>query len=69
MSSIVNKIQDVIVNEESKISNDTNINELQQLIDEMKRLGVDKKPDYTLPLADTIGKGFYSSLNKVLVVK
>lgn len=64
MNSLVDKVQDTIKVEELKNSKDTNFKELQQLIDDMKKLGVDKKPDYTLPLADTIGKGYYSSLNK-----
>lgn len=69
MSSIAEKIQETIKVEELKNSQDTNFKELQQLIDDMKKLGVDKKPDYTLPLADTIGKNYYSSLNKLQVSK
>jgi hypothetical protein len=69
MDSVADKIQDIIKAEELKNSKDTNFNEVTKLIDNMKKLGVDKKPDYTLPLADTIGKGYYSSLNKVQVNK
>lgn len=69
MNTIVDQIQETIKIEEHKNSKDTNFKELQQLIDDMKKLGVDKKPDYTLPLADTIGKGYYSSLNKIQVNK
>ena len=65
MNSLVNQIQETIKVEEVKNSKDTNFKELQQIIDDMKKLGVDKKPDYTLPLADTIGKGYYFSLNKI----
>lgn len=64
MNRLSDKIQETIRTEELKNSKNSNLIELQQLIDEMKKLGVDKKPDYTLPLADTIGKGYYSSLNK-----
>jgi len=64
MNSLTEKIQETIKAEEFKNSKDTNFKELQQLIDEIKTLGIDKKPDYTLPLADTIGRGYYSSLNK-----
>ncbi len=69
MNSIADKIQETIKAEELKNSKDTNFKEFQSLIDEMKRLGVDKKPDYTLPLTDTIGKGYYSSLNKLQASK
>jgi len=65
MSLLNKKVQETIKAEELKNSNDSNFRELQQLIDDMKRLGIDKKPAYTLPLADTIGKSYYSSLNKV----
>ena len=65
MNSLADKIQETIKVEENKNSKDTNFRELQQIIDDMKKLGIDKKPDYTLPLADTIGKGYYSSLNKL----
>ena len=64
MNSLVDKIQETITAEELKNSKDTNLEELQQVIDDMKKLGIDKRPDYTLPLADTIGKNYYSSLNK-----
>lgn len=64
MNSITDKIQETVKVEELKNSTDTNFKELQKLIDEMKALGLDKRPDYTLPLADTIGKGYYSSLNR-----
>ena len=69
MNSLADKIQETIKAEELKNSKDTDFKELQQLIDDMKKLGVDKKTGYTLPLADTIGKGYYSSLNKVQVNK
>lgn len=64
MDSITEKIQETIKAEEIKNADDISLKELQELIDEIKRLGLDKKPDYTLPLPDTIGRIYYSSLNK-----
>jgi hypothetical protein len=64
MNSIVEKFQETLKIEESKISDDSNFQQVQQFIDEMKKLGLDRKPDYTFPLADTIGKAYYSSLNR-----
>jgi hypothetical protein len=64
MNSIAEKFQETLKIEESKISDDVNFQQVQQFIDEMKKLGLDRKPDYTLPLADTIGKAYYSSLNR-----
>lgn len=69
MNSLADKIQETIKTEEFNNSKDTSFKEFQQLIEDLKKLGVDKKPDYTLPLADTIGKGYYSSLNKMQVGK
>lgn len=69
MDSLANKIQETIKTEELENSKDTSFKETQKLIDDMKKLGVDKKSDYTLPLADTIGKGYYSTLNKAQVTK
>jgi hypothetical protein len=64
MNSIAEKFQETVKIEESKVSNDANFQQAQQFIDEMKKLGLDKKPDYTLPLTDTIGKAYYFSLNR-----
>ena len=69
MNSITEKIQETVRAEEQKSAEDTNFKELQQIIDAMKKIGLDKRPDYTLPLVDTIGKGYYSSLNKHQVGK
>lgn len=63
MSSITEKLQETLKNEEQKNAQDINFHDLQQVIDDMKKLGLDKKPDYTLPLADTLGKGYYSLNN------
>ena len=64
MSSIAEKIKEVLKVEEFQASNDSNFQQVQQFIDEMKKLGLDTKPDYTLPLRDTIGRTYYSSLNR-----
>jgi hypothetical protein len=36
------------------------------VIETMRELGMDRKTDYTFPLTDTIGKTYYSSLNRRL---
>jgi len=63
MNSIAEKLQEAVKTEELKNSADSNFQEVRQLIDEMKRLGLDNKPDYTFPLTDTIGRTYYTSLN------
>ncbi len=64
MNLIAEKFQEILKTEESKISDDANFQQVQQFIDEMKKLGLDRKPDYNLPLTDTIGRAYYSSLNR-----
>lgn len=64
MDSIAEKVKETIKTEEIKNFQNTNLKDFQQLIDEMRRLGIEKKMGYNLPLADTIGKGYYSSLNR-----
>jgi hypothetical protein len=69
MESITDKLQETVKVEEVKNSKDTNFKELAQLLDEMSKIGLDKKSDYSLPLVDTIGRAYYSSLNKHRPVK
>jgi len=64
MKSLAEKLQETVKVEELKNSKDTNFKELQQILDEMEKLGLDKKPDYTLPMVDTIGRAYYMSLNR-----
>jgi hypothetical protein len=66
MNSIAEKIQETIKVEELKNAGDIKFKELKQLIETMRELGMDSKPEYTFPLIDTIGKTCYSSLNKHL---
>ena len=64
MKSIVNKLKETIKLEEKKNANDKNFKEIEQLILEMDKWGYSKKPDYSFPLVDTIGKTTYPTLNK-----
>ena len=64
MKSITDKLKETLKLEEKKNSNDKNFREFDSLIKEMDKLGYSKKPDYSLPLVDTIGKTTYSTLNK-----
>jgi hypothetical protein len=64
MKSIADKLKDTIKLEEKKNANDKHFQEFEQLISQMDKLGVSKKPDYPFPLVDTIGKTIFSTLNK-----
>jgi hypothetical protein len=66
MNSITQKIQETIKTEDVRNAGDMQFIALQQFIQDLKELGMDKKPEYTFPLTDTIGKTYYSSLNRHL---
>ncbi len=63
MKSLAEKLQEII-QEGSRTQNDEDFKKFEQLLGEMKKSGVIKQPNYTLPLVDTIGKTYYSSINK-----
>lgn len=56
MSTIVEKVQEVIKTEELKTPKSVTFQEFRKLIAEMRRLGICKKPEYTLPLRGNSGK-------------
>lgn len=63
MSSITKKVSEVIRSEEKKLFSSPDLENVQQLIDEIKELGLEKTTQYTIPMSDTIGKGLYKALN------
>lgn len=67
MKSIADKLKETIKAEEEKNSTDKNFKEFEQLLDQISEFGYTKKPDYSFPLVDTIGKTTYSTLNKHLI--
>jgi hypothetical protein len=64
MKLLAEKLTDVISNELSNPMEKQEIKELEKLITDMKKAGLIQKPIYNLPLVDTIGKTYYSSINK-----
>jgi hypothetical protein len=64
MKQIAEQLQEIVIKEGKKNSTDKQLKEFNQLLDEMKKSGYIKTPNYTLPLVDTIGKTYYSSINK-----
>ena len=63
MKPLTEKVIEVI-SKEVKSSPDKKPQELEQLLNDMKKAGLIKQPNYNLPLVDTIGKTYYSSINK-----
>ncbi len=64
MKGIEKKIVDVVRKEELKFNKELKkINVLVKDIDEICPI---EKPSYTLPLADTIGRTYYNTLNRSL---
>lgn len=64
MKLLTEKLTSVISQELSKSSEEQKLKEFDKLIADMKNAGIIKKPIYNLPLVDTIGKTYYSSINK-----
>lgn len=64
MKSIADKLKDTIKLEEKKNASDKNFQQFENFISQMDKLGFTRKPKYSFPLVDTIGKSTYSILNK-----
>lgn len=64
MESTSKKLNQVILEESSKDSKDNTTRELEILLENIRKTGLFKGPTYNLPLVDTIGKTYYSSINK-----
>lgn len=64
MKLLTEKLTDVISIELSKPFEEQKLREFDKLIADMKKLGLIKDPVYDLPMVDTIGKTYYSSINK-----
>lgn len=64
MKLLTEKFTDAISKELSNPMEEQKLKEFDKLITDMKKAGLIKKPVYTLPLVDTIGKTYYSSINK-----
>lgn len=64
MKLLEKKLTEIISLESSRTFDDKRNKEFEQLLAEMKRTGLIKQSNYNLPLVDTIGKTYYSSINK-----
>lgn len=64
MKTLVEKITNVISVESSNSLEEQKLKEFEKMISDMKKSGLIKRPVYDLPLVDTIGKTYYSSINK-----
>jgi len=64
MKLIAEKIQDVISKETAKSPKEKKPVEVDQLLNDLKKAGLIKQSNYNLPLVDTIGKTYYTSINK-----
>lgn len=64
MKLIADKLTIVISSENKKASDKIKRGEFEQLLNEMKKTGLIKIPNYNLPLVDTLGKTYYSSESK-----
>ncbi len=64
MKLLTEQLSDLISKESSNPLGEQKLKEFDKLITDMKNAGIIKKPVYDLPLVDTIGRNYYSSMNK-----
>ena len=64
MKLLTEELITIISKELSNPLAEKKVKEFDKLLSEMKNAGIIKKPVYNLPLVDTIGKTYYSSMNK-----
>ncbi len=64
MELLNERLTKVISNELSKPMEEQKLKDFDKLISDMKTAGLIKKPSYNLPMVDTIGKTYYSAINK-----
>ena len=63
MNSLSDKLKIVQVQESGK--EELQLAEsIKKLLEELQKMGFDKKPEYTIPHADTVGRGYYSAFLK-----
>lgn len=64
MELLIQKLSDVKSKELSKPGEKNRFNDFEALLEDLRNTGVIKKPSYNLPLVDTIGKTYYSAINR-----
>lgn len=64
MEFLIEKITEIISKEVSNPSDKDRQKDFEKLLTDMQNAGVVKKPTYDLPMVDTIGKTYYSTINK-----
>ena len=64
MELLSEKVSEVIKNVPTTLEESNTVQEVGKLIEELKKAGLIKTPSYSLPQVDTIGKTYYSSINK-----
>jgi hypothetical protein len=66
---ITKKLIKVLHSESQKFSEDTFFIESENMLSSLKSLGLIQKATYDYPMADTLGKGVYASINQALELK
>ncbi len=61
--SITEEVNRIIGEQEKKMAEGTGSIELAEFYAEMRRLGIAKKQEYSLPPLDTIGRQLYRSMS------
>jgi hypothetical protein len=68
MTSITDKIQQVVSQEEKKLLNDDKFQKMKEFanyVQNLEKEGIIEKSSFKLPLSDTIGKNLAQSIKKI----
>lgn len=60
-TNISQELKQVLIEKEKELMQSPSYPGLKHFLSEMERKGLLKKPEYTLPLVDTLGKNWYHS--------
>jgi hypothetical protein len=68
MKSLAKKLEELVSEKDTNTRDFQRSIEFQKLLNELKKTGIIKQPSYDLPLADTIGKNYYTLVKMKLLV-
>ncbi|MCU0433657.1 MAG: hypothetical protein MUC87_09415 [Bacteroidia bacterium] len=66
MKSLSKQVEDLLKKRKAQTDEQRSIRDMIELIEDLRSKGILKKPEYNLPMRDTLGRSFYESQNSHL---
>jgi uncharacterized protein YjgD (DUF1641 family) len=66
MKSLSEQVEELLKKQSTQTDEQRSIREMIELIEDLRAKGILKKPEYNLPMRDTIGRSFYKLHNSPL---